>query len=921
MLTVANVSGNDINPYEEESYPSRWEVYGLLNDGEPIYIRPVKKEDLALLRILADQFSSPDIYSAHFDSETFISKGADDKINIDYTQLMAFMALSNDRPLAIAKFAITQDNVAEIAFAVVDGYQRKGVATLLLENLVGYAKEYGVRYFVAHIDSVSSPIGSVLIESGLTYTIKEIDSGAKITLDLEITNEFLDKRDERERLAEAASMAYILSPQSVAVVGAGRKPGGVGHEIVRKLLSQDFTGTVYPVNPHARSVCGVPAFASLTQVPDQIDMAVIAVQAGNVLAVVEDAAKAKVKALVIVSSGFGELGEEGSNMQSEILKLARQHGIRIVGPNCLGVSNTSPDVRLDANFAPMPAARGPIALASQSGAVGVVLLDQARIAGLGVSGFVSMGNKIDVSSNDLLCYWEDDPGTKVVALYLESFGNPIKFSRIAKRVGKKKPIVVLKGGKSKAGARGALSHTASATTKEITVQTLLASSGVIEAATLEELIDIVKIAAMAKLPSGKNVALVGNSGGPLILAADACSQYGLGVPELTEDVQEKLSSFLPPASASANPVDITADGGPDVLENVLRELSLDPNVDIILVVSTSLISLSIDQATAVINRVIDETDKPIAACFLGGQPSSLEQNNVAISANPDNMPKFPVLTSPERAAIGLSKLLEYSIFREKKEVRAHHMGESNIHLAKKLVADILKNDIQETWLDLETAHKLMSYFDVPIVAEQTFATKSELAAAANEITYPVVLKAGGNSIIHKSDVGGVVLDIKDKDSLINAFSDMLDRLGNQILPVTVQTMVAQGIETIVGLNNDPHFGPTIMFGLGGIATDLLKDRAFAIPPLGKEDIDKLISSIKSAPLLYGYRGSEPVDVKSLHKVIAGVANLALAIPEVAEIDLNPVIVSPSGSIAVDLKVKLRQSKGGPDALMRKLKSL
>ena len=433
----------------------------------------------------------------------------------------------------------------------------------MLESLSGYAREQGVRYFTANIEDGENPIVGVLKESGLTYTEKPLSQGVKITLDLDPTDVFLDKRDERERLAEAASMAHILSPKSVAVVGAGRKPGGVGHEIVRKILSQDFTGTLYPINPNARSVCGVPAFATLAEVPEHIDVAIVAVQAKNVLSVVEDAAKAKVDSLVIVSSGFGELGEQGAWMQSELMKTARQHGIRIVGPNCLGVSNTSPDVRLDANFGPMPAEKGPIALASQSGAVGVVLLDQTRSAGLGISGFVSMGNKIDVSSNDLLCYWENDPNTKVVALYLESFGNPIKFSRIAKRVGKKKPIVVLKGGKSKAGARGAMSHTASATTKEITIKTLLASSGVIEVGTLEELIDVVGVAALAKLPAGRSVALVGNSGGPLILAADACSQSGLEVPELDPSLQERLLGFLPPASAAANPIDITADGNPD----------------------------------------------------------------------------------------------------------------------------------------------------------------------------------------------------------------------------------------------------------------------------------------------------------------------------------------------------------------------
>ncbi|MCL5047489.1 MAG: GNAT family N-acetyltransferase [Firmicutes bacterium] len=899
-------------------YPESWETYGLLNTGEPIYIRAVRKDDTAVLTLLADTFASSNSYTPHFDDTTLIPKDADGRLKIDYKNFMAFIALRDAQPLGLAQFILTENNLAEIAFVVVGDYQRKGVATLLLESLSGYAREQGIRYFVATIESAENPIVGVLRESGLTYTEKPHEGGTKITLDLDPTDAFLDKRDERERLAEAASMAHILSPKSVAVVGAGRKPGGVGHEIVRKILSQDFAGTLYPINPNARSVCGVPAFATLAEVPEHVDMAIVAVQAKNVLAVIEDAAKAKVDALVIVSSGFGELGEEGTQMQNELLKTARQHGIRIVGPNCLGVSNTSSEIRLDANFGPMPAEKGPIALASQSGAVGVVLLDETRSAGLGISGFVSMGNKIDVSSNDLLCYWEDDPNTKVVALYLESFGNPIKFSRIAKRVGKKKPIVVLKGGKSKAGARGAMSHTASATTKEITIKTLLASSGVIEVETLEELIDVVGVAALAKLPAGKRVALVGNSGGPLILAADACSQSGLEVPELNKKLQERLLNFLPPASAAANPVDVTADGGPDILERVLRELSAEPEIDIILVVSTSLIALSLDQATEVINKVLQDTDKSIAACFLGGKPTALTKK--AEKNVKEQLPEFPILPSPERVAGALSKLLSYSVFRRKESHYNYHPIGEKIYAAKSLLANSLGNDAQEIWLDARAANRLLSYFDIPLVEEYSAETEKELQAIAERFSFPAVLKAGGGSIIHKSDVGGVVLNIADAEELTLAFQKMYEKLGDAILPVTVQTMVKQGIETIVGLNNDLHFGPTIMFGMGGVMTDLLQDRSFAVPPLNRDDIDKMISSIKSAPLLYGYRGSEPVDVKSLNRVIEGVSTLALALPEVAEIDLNPVIVSPGGAIAVDVKVKVRRIPSGPDALMRKLKS-
>jgi len=473
---------------EPSGYPSSWEFDGLLTSGGAVFVRPIRPADAALIVALRGDLSQDVIHGRFLDGHRALNLDeASGLTEVDYGSRMAFVAVVADQLVALASYErLGSEPVAEVAFVVADALQRHGVATLLLESLAAYARTKGIVRFVAEVRAENGAMLDVLSATGLHFTRANEDGSIRVEIDLRPTTQYRACCDEREATTEVASIAAILRPRSIAVIGAGRRPGNLGHEVVRSLLTGDFSGTVYPVNPSARAVCGVPAFPALSSLPEPIDLAVVAVPPTAVPGVVNEAASAGVRAVTVITAGFGETGRSGAKVEAELLRVARRHGMRIVGPNCLGVVNTDPEIRMNATFAALDPLPGGLALVSQSGAVGVVLAEQARVAGLGLSSFVSIGNKLDVSSNDLLCYFERDERTSVIALYLESLGNPRKFARIARRVGKTKPIVALKAGRTPAGARGARSHTAAAATPEVVVSALLQSAGVIKVERLEE---------------------------------------------------------------------------------------------------------------------------------------------------------------------------------------------------------------------------------------------------------------------------------------------------------------------------------------------------------------------------------------------------------------------------------------------------
>ena len=637
------------------NYPPEWEFDGLLMNGEAVVVRPIRPSDAsALVGLHATVL--PETLHRHvlLAAPTLSLQDAARFSEVDYDTRMAFVAFVSDQLVGLASYQRSgAAPAAEASFIVPDHYQRHGVATLLFETLAEYARARGVMRLLADVRPQNVALLEMFAATGLHCSRRGDATSVRVEIDLRTTPEYRASCDEREATAEVASVAKILRPGSVAVVGAGRHPGNVGHQVVRSLLVGDFSGTVYPVNPSARAVCGVPAYPALLSIPESVDLAIVAVPASAVPGVIEEAAAMGVRAVTVITAGFAETGRSGAAVETELLSVARRNGMRIVGPNCLGVINTDPGIRMNATFTSLDPLPGRLALISQSGAVGVVLGEETRRAGLGLSAFVSIGNKLDVSPNDLLCFFEDDDRTSAVALYIESLGNPRKFARIARRVGASKPIVALKAGRTSAGARGARSHTAAAATPEVTVSALLQSAGVIKVDRLEELLDVSAVLLAAPLPAGRRVALVGNSGGPLILAADACETGDLAVPELPAQTQRALGGVLAPAAATANPVDLTADGTAAVLQQALEIVLRDDAIDAVVVVAIETLAISAAEIRETAARAAHGAAKPVIIC-------SVEEGTPLLSGTTADVAELP---SPERAAAALGHVCRYARWR------------------------------------------------------------------------------------------------------------------------------------------------------------------------------------------------------------------------------------------------------------------
>jgi len=909
-MVVVDEPGANAPP--TRGYPAAWEFDGLQTNGEAVLVRPIKSTDAALLVALYANRTPDSIHWLNFGIHPSISPAeALHRSDVDYSSRMAFVALVSEELVAFASYnrSDPREAVAEVFFVVTEAHQRHGVATLLLESLAAYARTEGINRFFAEVEAGNHDMLDVLGTTGLRTTNVREGSTIRVEVDLRPTPEYRASCDGREANAEVASIAAILRPRSIAVVGAGRRLGSVGHNVVRSFLAGDFSGTIYPVNPATRSICGVPAFPSLSSLPERVDLAIVAVPAAVVPGVIVEAASAGVRAVAIISAGFAETGRAGADVESELLAVARRHGMRIVGPNCLGVSNTDPEVRMNATFARLDPLPGRLALVSQSGAVGIVLAQQASAAGLGLSSFVSIGNKLDVSSNDLLCFLESDERTSVIALYLESLGNPRKFARIARRVGEHKPIVSLKAGRTPAGARGARSHTAAAATPEVALSALLQSAGVIRVDRLEELLDVSAILLAAPLPGGRRVALVGNAGGPLILAADACEAEGLVVPRLGDHTKDALRQVLDAEAAFENPVDLTADGVAASLEKAIEIVLHDDAIDAIIVATTDLPVLSANGARETVARVARRSDKPIVACIMGG-PSQPSSDDARVAEVP----------SPERVASALAHVCRYAEWRRAPRSSTEGFEElSDNSVLTEIVRAMLDQNPTGGWLDLDESARLLEACGVPVIATRFARTAEEAISVAESIGFPVVLKARSGALIHKSDVGGVALGLQDAEAVRGAYETMSSRLGAQMGGAVIQPVAAPGVEGIVGLTVDPDYGPVVMVGLGGVMTDLLDDHAFAVPPFAPGTADAMVGSLRAAPLLDGYRGGPVLDRKALVMVLDAIANVADKVPELVELDLNPVVVTATGALVVDGKARLARRHNGPGPLFRALR--
>jgi acyl-CoA synthetase (NDP forming) len=591
----------------------------------------------------------------------------------------------------------------------------------------------------------------------------------------------------------------------------------------------------------------------------------------------------RVHGLVIISAGFAEVDKDHGAAERELVEIARRNGMRLIGPNCMGVVNTSEDVSMNGTFAPVVPAPGRVGFASQSGGLGIELLARSGELGLGLSTFVSMGNKADVSGNDMLQYWEEDPATDVILLYLESFGNPRKFARLARRIARTKPIIAVKSGRTVAGARGTSSHTAALASPDVAVDALFRQAGVIRVDTLEELFDTASMVLHQPLPQGPRVIIVSNGGGPGILAADACEAAGLQVPELSAETQAKLRSFVSPDAGVRNPVDLVASASADVYGSTLQTLLGAGEADI--------------------------------ACFLG-RNGTLDLLPVAKDAAGGPARRVPTFAFPESAAAALGRAVGLAEWRARPEGTVPVLEGADVAAARALVEQQLAEHGDGEWLTAEAARDLLAAVGVPMAATKWAGSADDAARVAEELGFPVAVKVGSSAIVHKTEVGGVHLDLRTAAAVRGAFTDMHDRLGDEMGGAVVQQMIPPGVETIVGVTRDPSFGSLVLLGMGGVQAELMRDTALRIVPLTDRDAHELVRSLRGSPLMFGYRSAPEVDVAALEDLVLRIGLLAERVPEIAELDCNPVIVSPAGATAADVKVRLAPIGPTPPGVRR-----
>ncbi|RMI46368.1 GNAT family N-acetyltransferase [Actinomadura harenae] len=825
-------------------YPDQWEADVVLTDGGTAHLRPIRPEDADLLRSFYARLSAETIYYRFFSPRPHLSdREIQHFTNVDHDRRVGLIATIGGDMVAVVRYdrLTNRPGTAEVAFLVEDAHQGRGLGAVLLEHIAAAARERGVHRFVASVLPDNRRMTRVFREAGYKAEQSFEDGVIELVLDLEPTETSVEVTSAREHRAEARSIQRLMTPRSVAVVGASRAEHSVGQTVLRNLLGGDFNGPIYPVHPTAKAVAGVRAYESVLDIPDEIDLAVVAVRANAVHEVVEQCANKGVHGLVVVSSGFGEAGPEGRARQEELVRLARAWGMRVVGPNCLGIANTDPDYRLNATLAPTLPGRGPVGFFSQSGALGTAILQRTAERGLGLSTFVSAGNRADVSGNDLMQYWEEDPATKAVLLYLESLGNPRKFARLARRLSRRKPIVVVKSGRSTQGVP--LGHAARALSlPDHAVSALFAQAGVIRVEDLSELFDVAQLLAYQPLPAGDRIAIIDNSDSLGLLAQDAAVAHGLRV---------------------RPPVDLGPLADADAYEAALAAALRDENVDAVVALFTPPTIGGYDvRVPEKILRLAAGSSKPIVATYLGfkGMPSDLRINAPDGSAAAGSVPSYP---APEDAVRALAYVVRYAQWRQRPHGRVSDLiSAEDRRRARALVSG---------WLD-----------DLPGDAAPLTATRAQVAD---------LLTCYGIRLADPDpDTGG------DTAAAPGSQGPEVDCDGSGV-PVRILT------------SEDPSFGAVVSFGLADETAALLDDRAYRLAPLTDAESAEMIRAIRTAPLLLGHRGAEPVDVSALEDLLQRVARLGDDLPEVARLELNPVIADASGVSVRGVRLLLQQPMG------------
>jgi acetyl coenzyme A synthetase (ADP forming)-like protein len=870
-----------------------------LRDGSTIRVRQSRKDDWGAIREFLGELSEESRWLRFFGAGVNLDDAA--TVAVDDTRAFSLIGVTgaDGRVVAHGIYVPERPGAAEVAFAVADELQQHGIGTLMLAHLADTAAAQGIDTFTAVVMPGNHRMISMFRESGYPVLVRAQPDEIEIEFPTSLTPEGRHRFERREQIAAQAAVDHVLRPASIAVVGASRRRGTVGGEVLHNLVAGRFTGPLYAVNPKADEIEGVRAFPSVGDLPEPVEMAVIAVPAAAVVETARACGVRGVRALVILSAGFAEVGEEGVARQRELMAVCRGAGMRVVGPNCLGVLNTDPAVSMNATFAPGTPLAGHVGFVSQSGAFGIAAIDLAGERSMGLSSFVSAGDKADLSGNDFLQFWQDDPGTRAILLYLESFGNPRKFGRIARQVSSSKPVIAVKSGRTAAGQRAASSHTgAMLAASDTTVDALFAHAGVIRTETIGEMFDVAGLLTRQPLPPGDRIAVVTNAGGPGILCADALAAQKLRVEPLAQGTQQALRAALPAEASVTNPVDMIASASAEDYARVLELVLADSGVDAVVSIFVRPLATrarDVGAAVAATAALPVAAAKPLLAVFLGADRPD---------APPPGEPGVPVFGTPEEAALALGHAVRHARRRAAPPDPPPDLEGLDLDRAAAIVASAL--GAGGGWLEPADVHGLLRAFGIPLVRTEQVTTPAEAAEMAAELGGPVALKAIAPGLLHKTEAGAVRLGLEG-EAVQRAAEEMAAAVaaaGHEVAGYLVQTMAPEGAELIVGVVGDPAFGPLIAVGAGGTAAELIRDIQVRLAPLGRRETAEMLRALRTFPMLVGYRGRPRADVAAVEDVVLRMAALAAEHPEIAELDCNPVIAGPTGTLVVDARVRV-----------------
>ncbi|KAA1416848.1 GNAT family N-acetyltransferase [Nocardioides humilatus] len=879
--------------------PAHWESDVILRDGRTAHIRPIRADDEQLMVEFYSRVSDQSKYYRFFSPMPTLSERDVRRFtHVDHHQRVALVMLLQGRMIAVGRYDVVAPQEAEVAFLVEDQHQGRGIAQLLLEHLAQAGRERGVERFLAEVLPDNSRMIQTFRDAGYRVASGYADGVITLEFPIDPTDTAIGVMHNREHVAESASIHRFFHPASVAIVGASRRQDTIGQLLVRNLVNADFAGRVYVVNPSANAVSGMPAYKSVNDIPDEVDVAIVAVPADAVTDVVLDCAAKGVHGLIVISSGFAETGDEGRRRQRHLVGLSRSYGLRLIGPNCLGVINTDPTVSVNASLSSVMPARGRAGFFCQSGALGSAILEKVKNRGLGISTFVSAGNRADVSGNDLLQYWEEDDATEVVMMYLESIGNPRKFSRIARRVSLRKPIVAVRSGRTTQGVP--MGHTVRRIdAPQAAVDAMFRQAGVIQVDTLEEMFDVAQLLAHQPLPRGRRVAIVGNSDALGLLAADAAAAVGLVV---------------------NRSVALGADATAEDFEDALDEAIDDPDIDSVVAVYIPPLHVTGDEVANVLAAVGEQSDKPLVSSFLGaeGIPELLRVPDVAGStAGRGSVPSYPAVEAAVRA---LARVVDYAVWLRTPDGAPTDPGDVDPAAARQLVQRILLDRPEEVLLDREQLTELLATYDIDLWPVVPVASLKEAQAAAKDLDWDVVLKATAASVRERPDRQHVWRNIDSASEMKEAWGTLTAFVPDPAAAAfVVQKNAPAGVPISIRSFEDPLFGPVVSFGISGPIIELLGDWSYRIPPLGEHDVASMIREVKSSPLLFGYRGARPVDVGAIEQLITKVAHLQNDLPEVSALELSLALSGVDGVTVLTAAARVAPVRDPrPDSFVRRL---